>query len=521
MNRAAIYVRVSTDLDSQKYSPEHQLAACREYAEAEGLTTDDTLVYNDAGLSGTEMENRHEVKRMLNDARLGKFEAVLFTAVSRFGRDMADVFSMRKKLESVYGIRIASIEEGYDSAIEGRNSEQLFTVYTMLAAHKSKEMSLAIKRGLRQAAKRGRHIGNVVPYGYTKNADKQLIPNPTEAAIIQDIFKMYLNGNGSKSIAEQLNMRGVPTATKARKGKDTLWGASTINAILHNEVYIGRLIAHRWQIATDYKVSRQADSIVKRQSVRDQDEWVVIDGAHEAIIDTDTFNRVQDMLNRKAKNKGIKRTSNLLAGLMTCKNCGGSMIVSGRGKLGGTRDTYKYVICAATRRIGKYACPNHQSVKYEHVLNGILEDLRSIAHSERDIDQIATLILTTARSGQEGSQQRLEALKRQLEANQEQQMKNLEAFSTGLFPRELVEQRQTKLRQEAEQLKKEISSVETSEQREQDAARKVQEIRQSLNVFLNLDDYDEMTQRIALRKLIDRIEFDAMGNVEVRYSWLA
>ena len=521
MNRAAVYVRVSTDQDAQKYSPEHQLEACREYAESEGLTTDDTLVYNDAGLSGTEMENRHEVKRLLNDARNGKFDAVLFTAVSRFGRDLADVFTMKKRLETIYGVRIVSIEEGYDSAVEGRNSEMVFTVHAMLAAHKSQEMSIAIKRGLRQAAKKGRHIGNVIPYGYVKNADKQLIPNPSEASIIKDIFKLYLDGNGSKSIAELLNHRGIPTATKTRKGKDTLWQASTINAILHNDVYVGRLIAHRWQIATNFEVSRKADSAVKRQSVRDEDEWVVIDGAHEAIIDVATFNRVQEVMSKKATNKGIKRTSNLLAGLMTCKDCGGSMIVSGRNKRDGNGNEYKYVVCAKIRRIGKYACKNHHSVKYEYVLNGILDSLRSLAESNRDLNEIAVAIMERARGGKEDSQERLETMKRQLVENQDQQMKNLEAFSTGLFPQELVEQRQRKLMQEAERLNKEISRVEAFEQLEQDATRQIGEIRESLDIFKNLNDYDEMTQRLALRKIMDSIDFDGTGNVEVRYSWHA
>lgn len=519
LNRAAIYVRVSTDQDSQKYSPEHQLAACREYAEAEGLVTDETLVYNDAGLSGTEMQNRREVKRLLNDARLDKFDAVLFTAVSRFGRDMADVFAMKKKLESVYGIRIISIEEGYDSAIEGRNSEMVFTVHAMLAAHKSKEMSIAIKRGLRQAAKKGRHIGNVVPYGYSKNVNKQLIPNLMEANIVRDIFQMYLDGYGSKSIAEQLNHRGVPTATKTRKGKDTLWQASTINAILHNEVYVGRLIAHRWQMATNYEISRKADLAVKRQSVRSEDDWVVVDGAHEAIIDVDTFSRVQELMDKKAHNKGIKRTSNLLAGLMVCRDCGGSMIVSGRSKRSGNGKEYKYVVCAKTRRIGKYACANHHIVKYDYILNGILESLKTLAQSKRDIDDIAKTIFETVSSGQQEQQVRIEALKHQLHENQERQMKNLEAFSSGLFAPELIEQRQRNLLQEADRLNKEVARLEASAQLEQESTSKMKEIRQSLEIFKYLDDYDEMTQRIAVRKLIDRIEFDGEGNIEVRYCW--
>jgi DNA invertase Pin-like site-specific DNA recombinase len=519
MNRVAIYLRVSTEQDSQKLSPEHQLEACREYTEEHGLTTDATLVYNDAGLSGTEMENRREVKRLMNDARHGKFEAVLFTAVSRFGRDLADVFSMKKKLESVYGIRIISLEEGYDSAIEGRNSEMVFTVHAMLASHKSQEMSIAIKRGLRQSAKKGRHIGNVVPYGYIKNVDLQLIQNPKEAMIVHDIFSKYLEGNGSKTIAQYLNNQGVPTATKSRKGKETLWQASTINTILHNEVYIGRLIAQRWKVAVDHEVSRQADRKVKRQSVRDTEDWIVVDNAHEPIIDQETFSRVQDLMSNKATNKGIKRTSNLLAGLMVCKDCGGSMIVNGRNDKDGGNG-YKYVVCAKVRRIGKFACPNHHIVKYEHILTGLLEHLKSLSQSRSDIDDIASSVLERVQGGQHDVRSKVKTLKSELTDNQDQQMKNLEAFSTGLFSVEMVQQHQKNLKQQEERLTKELSRLEAQQQDERDTTKKLDEIRSSLDIFKNLEDFDEMTQRIAVRKLVDSITFDGQGNVEVLYSWM-
>ncbi|MCY0875095.1 MAG: hypothetical protein OWT28_02295, partial [Firmicutes bacterium] len=100
-------------------------------------------------------------------------------------------------------------------------------------------------------------------------------------------------------------------------------------------------------------------------------------------------------------------------------------------------------------------------------------------------------------------------------------MKNLEAFSSDLFPHELVERRQRHLMQEAEHLSQEISRLEASAQLEQNATHKLDQIQQSLNIFKHLEDYDEMTQRLAVRKLIDRIEFDGEGNIEVRYSWLA
>ncbi|MCY0897300.1 MAG: recombinase family protein, partial [Alicyclobacillaceae bacterium] len=126
--RAAIYVRVSTDSDAQKDSPDNQIATCKEYAQEHDMTVSSEFIYNDAGVSGTEMEQRREVQRLLHDARCGRFDVVLFVAISRFSRDLSDALQMKKRLETVYGIRMVSIEEGYDSAIDGRNSEMVFTV---------------------------------------------------------------------------------------------------------------------------------------------------------------------------------------------------------------------------------------------------------------------------------------------------------------------------------------------------------------------------------------------------------
>lgn len=87
----------------------------------------------------------------------------------------------------------------------------------------------------------------------------------------------------------------------------------------------------------------------------------------------------------------------------------------------------------------------------------------------------------------------------------------------------MIEQRQRNLAQEEERIIKGISRLETDVQFEQNAINKLEEVRLSLSIFKHQDEYDEMTQRIAMRKLIDRIGFNGDGNVDVdvRYSWRA
>lgn len=513
--RAAIYLRVSTDHEDQKLSPEHQLATCKEHARELGFETDETIVYNDAGLSGTEMEHRTSVQKLMADARNGKFNAVLFTAISRFARDLSDALTLKKRLETVYGIRIISVEEGYDTGIDGRNSEMIFTVYAMMASHKSREMSTAIRRGLRQSAASGRHIGNVCPYGYQKTSEKRLVPDAVAAPIIREIFHLYLSGMGSKSIAGELNRKGVLTAKAARGKASTLWQASTINTILHNPVYAGNLVANRWRNDTDIALSRQFDVKTKRQMQRHENDWVVVKDNHEAIIDAETFEIVQKTLEMKATNKGVRRTSIILSGLMRCAECGGAMIVSGRSGRNG--QAYKYVGCAAVRRVGKQACTNHASSNYSDVLDAVLIPLQEFSASPETMDRLVELILQSATD--RGLNERIIDLRRQLERNEQRQREALRGYTEGVFTLDMVKEHQHELHSEENRLQDEIKKMESQQASQGDVMGKREEIREQLNVFRHIDKYDTIIVRSAIATIIDCIQFTTDKRLKIQWKW--
>jgi site-specific DNA recombinase len=500
--RAAIYVRVSTEHEEQKLSPDHQIAACREYAERHGMETADTLIYNDAGLSGTEMENRPDVQRLLMDARQGKFDAVLFTAISRFARDMADALALKKKLETLYGIRIVSIEEGYDTAIEGRNSEMLFTVHAMLAAHKSHEMSKAIRRGLRQSAKRGRHIGTLAPYGYTKDSDKRLHPDPKTAPIVRLIYRLYLDGFGSKAIAEELNRRGIPTYN----GK--LWAAATVRNILRNPVYKGTLVAGKWRNVVDIEMSRRMDAKVKRQKQRSQDNWVVVENAHEPIIDVEMWDTVQRRMDLKATNKGVKRKAHILSGLMRCAVCGAAMVTNGRKH-------YQYVKCSARIRIGNQACSNPAHMRYQDVLDAVLEPLRD-ADKEDRMDRIVGMLVQMAHN--EDVTKRMTEIRQQLEHNEERERRAVEAYTAGVLTLDMLRRHVDDLRAESDRLQREMDELRKRQIEVEQIESKRDELRETLRVLNHIDEHDPITVRQALDTLVDRIIIGP-NSIKVMYKW--
>ena len=460
MDRAAIYVRVSTDSESQRDSPLHQMESCKEYAQSLGLLTSESLVYSDAGLSGTEFERRGEVQRLLLDARRGCFEVVLFTAISRFSRDLTDAFNMKKKLEFVYGIRLISLEEGYDTAVEGRNNDMVFTVHAMLAAHKSKEMSTAIRRGLRQAAKRGHHIGNQSPYGYQKGPDKRLQPDPQTASVVQQIFEWYRSGLSTRDIAAKLNSAGVSTAKQNSGKPQKSWQSSSVHAILRNEVYLGTIIANKWTRKHNIEQSRRVDAVIRTVSQRADSEWVVVTGAHQALITPDLFESVQNRLGLVRLGESPKRTASLLAGVARCGVCQGPLVLTGnrRRNRAGEEKRYQYLVCGKNKRFGKDACTNHSTAPYEQVIREVLSGLVSALHKTLDIAEgsVPPHLTGQADHGERGRCYTIEAA---LVENQRQQLENLHLYREGTFSKSViaVSQRQlvdaaTKLRAEYEQL---------------------------------------------------------------------
>ncbi len=519
MHRAAIYVRVSTDSDAQRDSPANQIATCLEYAQSIGLESSDALVYNDAGLSGTQLANRPEVSRLLADARAGRFEAVLFTAISRFSRDLSDAFSTKKRLETVYGIRLVSIEEGYDSAVEGRNSEMVFTVHAMLAAHKSREMSKAIRRGLRQSARRGRHTGSIAPFGYVKTDDRTLLPDPDSAPVVRDIFSMYLTGLGVKAIADALNARGIPTPSARRRTPAARWQASTVHAILQNRAYEGTIVAHKRTMTQDLERSRRIDRTVNRLQLRAKDEWVVVPEAHEPVVDPAVFAQVQRLLARKTQHRGMRRGTNLLAGLLVCASCGGAMIVTG-GTKPSTDRAYHYVVCARVRRVGKTACDNHTRTRYSDLIRAVLEHLRDSVLLNADSGPDLTRAIEEGRQVQvTKAAQRRDALNAQLYATEQAQKRNLEAFCSGLFPTTLIEERQRVLTARAELLQHELLRLKEEERSRQAWCDVGDDAGDPSDIFAPSGLYDQITQRLIVQTLIECVVIDKSAGVAVYLAW--
>ena len=223
------------------------------------------------------------------------------------------------------GIRFISLIDNADT--EDRGNKKSRQINALVNEWFLEELSDSIKSVLTSRREQGLHIGAFAPYGYAKdpNVKGHLIIDEEAAAIVRRIFSLYLVGKGKQSIARILNEEGIPNPTEYKrlrgmvrnknKNFSPLWSYFTITSILTNEVYIGNMIQGKSGVES-YKTQQKV--------VYPVEQWVVVTGTHDPIIDQQTWSRTQELIQRKAT-KREKKPDGIFARKVRCLNCGSRM----------------------------------------------------------------------------------------------------------------------------------------------------------------------------------------------------
>ncbi len=230
--RYAAYCRVSTGSDEQLNSLINQKKFFEEYVSKRG----DTLakIYADRGISGKSMTHREEFCRLLEDSSKDMFDAVLVKDISRFARNTLDFLTGIRTLKA-NGVDVLFL--GANQKVLGE-SEFVLTLFAALAQEESCALSKKIIFGKKQGAKGGR-VPNMI-YGYDKLDTYSLAVNIAEAAVVRDIYNMYVNKNmGYRRISGFLNDAGIPTKLGAS------WNPKGIKRVLTNPIYRGILVNNK------------------------------------------------------------------------------------------------------------------------------------------------------------------------------------------------------------------------------------------------------------------------------------
>ena len=303
MKTAAAYIRVSTE-DQTEYSPASQLEKIREYAKKNGYILPDEYVFMDEGISGRHTQKRTAFNCMIGTAKQKPkpFDAILLWKFSRFARNREDSIVYKSMLRKQCGIEVISVSE---SIGDDKMSVIIEAMIEAMDEYYSINLAEEVKRGMNEKAGRGQAV-TIPSFGYIIE-NGSYIPDPETAPVVQKIFSDFLAGAALRTIAGELNNAGIRT----RRGNP--FELRTVKYILQNPVYIGKI---RWSHSgkTDYHAAADTN---------------IIDGIHEPIIDTDTWNRTQEKLRSAPHTKFMREVPAkepfMLQGLCRCSACGATL----------------------------------------------------------------------------------------------------------------------------------------------------------------------------------------------------
>ncbi|WP_129599169.1 recombinase family protein [Anaerophilus nitritogenes] len=355
--RCAVYVRVSTDMDTQKSSIAHQKIFFERYTEQRDWKIH--KIYEDIE-SGKSIKNREGLKNLIEDSKKEEFDVVLTKSISRFARNTLEGLMMIRDLKS-RNIRFITIEDGFDSE---EYDEFMFTLLLSMAQKESEKIGERIRFGKLCRAKKGYYNGSHPPYGYMKNKDQMTPSEDISTYVVKKIFSMYVEGNGIYKIAKELNDKAYPTPSQVAKKKNSsfLWHQSTIRNILSNPFYVGDLVQNKEKISSIYN----------------QKDIIKIQNTHKGIIDRVTFEEVQKKLKENGKKKGSQGI-HLFSNLLVCGECESVMHYK--------KDKEAY-LCGKVNKMGKKYCQgayiNEKELK-EIVTKSLKEIISNYIQKQEDI----------------------------------------------------------------------------------------------------------------------------------------
>jgi site-specific DNA recombinase len=353
--RVAAYCRVSTDRDDQADSFEVQIKYYDDYIH-NNPNWEFAGVYADRGISGTDATNRPEFQRMIADALDGKIDIILCKSISRFSRRLLDCVEYVQKLQNA-GIEIRFEKEGIST--KDPNAFLVFGIMATIAQSESESISRNMRWSCQRRFEKGEYsLGNGRILGYGTKQDGTIYITE-DAWIIRMIFERFLAGDSYREIAKKVADAG---GHSMRSGKGLR--LSSIQRILANETYVGDKLLQK-RPPKNY-LTHKPDPSIKYAS------YYVTNG-HPAIIDRETWNRVQKKLKeRKAERASgmyfVPGKSHFLFGKVYCGNCGALYKRRNSGSGEHTRKRW----CCEERRKGKKGngCKN-RTVPEEELLSFI------------------------------------------------------------------------------------------------------------------------------------------------------
>ena len=342
-----------------------QISIARRYLLDEiGLDNSDIREYRDNGFSGT-MRTRPEYLKMLRDIRLEEINVVITTHLDRLGRESNQIIEQlypNNEITFIYiSINNRLINSQENLSIIKREGE--------ISDNYAARCSIKSRAGIKESMRNGSVINSRALYGYEIEDDylegtrKFILGDEVKVENIKNIFNLYLTGKSMGEIAKIITNNGIESPS-GRKN----WSKSTIEFILKNPLYTGKLLQGRYK-KLGYVKSGDGGKIKKTK----KENWIN-GGTFDAIINEEIFNNVQAMIEENKATKHGSNNKKVFTGVLKCGDCGKALVYKKRSK------GYK---CSSSEKHGDL-CSTHL-VKENELIELIMPKIINKIYENNDI----------------------------------------------------------------------------------------------------------------------------------------
>lgn len=509
----AIYIRLSREDGDKEESDSvgNQRKLLTEYV----AKNEDFIVYDiyiDDGYSGTNF-NRPGFQRMIADIEDGKVNCVVVKDLSRFGRDYIDTGRYLERYFPELGVRFISVTDSIDSMKQ--TYDMLIPIKNIFNEQYARDISKKIQATVKSKQKAGEFIGAFASYGYKKSpANKnKLVIDDYAADVVRRIFSLFIQGYGKQKIAKQLNAEGIlcPAEYKKANGENyknsnrlestTYWSYSTINSILHREMYVGNMVQ-----GTKHQRMRS------KQKKMPKEDWIIVEDTHEPIIDKETWHKVQTLLSKRTRKLDLETNKNIFAGFVKCGDCGRAMAKSMWQRADGSK-TYS-LYCGTYKRNGKQYCTPH-TLPMAVLEDIVRNDLKVIVHSADDLKELIQSQSFMVSKIKKITDSELEKVKAELERVKKLKKSIYEDYREELISKEeFLSYREDYLKKEELYLKQ----IEVQEEKKKDNVPKDIFETPWLKRLLELKDIEELDRDIVV-EMIYEIKVYENREIKIIYNF--
>lgn len=485
----AIYCRLSRDDEQagESNSIVNQRAILKRFAQDQGFRNIQFFV--DDGYSGANF-NRPDWQRMISMVENDQIGVLIAKDMSRIGRNYLEVGIYTEVLFPEHNVRFIAVNSGVDSANQADND---FTPFlNIINEFYVKDSSKKVKASMKQKGESGEYLTTNPPYGYMKDPDnpkRHWVIDDEAAAVVRQIFEWCMEGFGPSQIAKKLKEAKVdcPTVHWMKMGRNAPaktpdnpydWAPRTISGILEKQEYLGHMV--------NFKTRKQSYKS-KKKIENPPEQWRIFENTHEAIIDAETFERVQEL--RKNKRRPARTgKSNMFSGIVRCADCKEKLYYCTSKNFETRQDHF---VCSTSSKKGTDVCDTH-FIRAVVLEEGVLQHMRLVISCVAAYEDKFRKALGAKRSAE--ARKELSAKKRTLQKS-ENRIKELdrlfkriyEDMVSGVISEARFQMLADSYEQEQDELREKITMLEEEIQNQEDQVENVDRFIQMAKKYLYLE----------------------------------